>query len=240
MPTHELSDLTAARLALLRDGELEIEGRMPWSSNATFLVNVVCGESACQAIYKPLRGERPLWDFPAGLYRREVAAFELSEAMGLHLVPPTIVRDGPLGDGSLQFFIEADFQQHYFTMFEEHPELHEQFQAMAVFDLVANNTDRKSGHCLLDGDGKVWGIDHGLCFSVDPKLRTVIWEFGGSDIPSALVDAVQPLVERVPLQVAALLDDEEVAALQQRAQRIATRKVFPVEGSNRSYPWPLV
>lgn len=240
MPAHELSDVTAARLALLREGELEIEGRMPWSSNATFLVNVACGDASCQAIYKPLRGERPLWDFPAGLYRREVAAFELSEAMGLHVVPPTIVRDGPLGDGSLQFFIEADFQQHYFTLFEERPELHEQFQAIAVFDLVANNTDRKSGHCLVDGDAKVWGIDHGLCFSVEPKLRTVIWEFGGSDIPGALVDAVRPLVDAVPLQVAALLDDDEVAALQQRAERVATRKVFPVEGSNRSYPWPLV
>ena len=240
MPADELSDLTASRLSLLAEGELDVEGRMPWSSNATFLVNLTRGDECCQAIYKPLRGERPLWDFPSGLYRREAAAFELSEAMGLHVVPPTIVRDGPFGEGSVQFFIAADFEQHYFTMFEQHPELHDQLQAIAVFDLVANNTDRKSGHCLLDDDGKVWGIDHGLCFSVDPKLRTVIWEFGGGDIPAALVDAVRPLTDRIPLKVAALLIDDEVEALQQRAQRIVNRKVFPVEGSGRSYPWPLV
>jgi uncharacterized repeat protein (TIGR03843 family) len=240
MPPHELAELTAARLALLAGGEIEVEGRMPWSSNATFLVTITRGDDCCQAIYKPLRGERPLWDFPSGLYRREVAAFALSEAMGMHNVPPTIVRDGPFGEGSLQFFIDADFEQHYFTMFEQKPELHDQLQAIAVFDLVANNTDRKSGHCLLDKDGKVWGIDHGLCFSVDPKLRTVIWEFGGGEIPSALVEAVRPVAERVPLQIATLLADDEVEALQHRAQRIVTRKVFPVEGSNRSYPWPLV
>ncbi len=240
MPPDELTELTAFRLGLLAEGEIEVEGRMPWSSNATFLVDVERADDRCQAIYKPLRGERPLWDFPSGLYRREVAAFELSEAMGLQMVPPTIVRDGPLGEGSLQFFVVADFQQHYFTMFEERPELHDQLQAIAVFDLVANNTDRKSGHCLLDEHGKVWGIDHGLCFSIDPKLRTVIWEFGGSDIPGTLIDAVRPIAERVPLRVAALLADDEVEALQQRAQRIVTRGVFPVERSGRSYPWPLV
>jgi uncharacterized repeat protein (TIGR03843 family) len=125
-------------------------------------------------------------------------------------------------------------------MFEQKPELHDQLQAIAVFDLVANNTDRKAGHCLLDKDGKVWGIDHGLCFSVDPKLRTVIWEFGGGEIPAALIDAVRPIADRVPLPVATLLADDEVEALQHRAQRIVTRKVFPVEGSSRSYPWPLV
>lgn len=240
MPPHELTELTAARLALLAGGELEVEGRMPWSSNATFLLTVTGEDDCCQAIYKPLRGERPLWDFPSGLYRREVAAFELSEAMGIHMVPPTVVRDGPFGEGSLQFFVAADFQQHYFTMFEEQPALHDQLQAIAVFDLVANNTDRKAGHCLLDPDGKVWGIDHGLCFSVDPKLRTVIWEFGGDDIPTALLDAVRPIAERVPLRVAALLADDEVEALQHRAQRVLARGVFPVDRGGRNYPWPLI
>lgn len=240
MPADELTGLTASRLALLAEGELDVEGRMPWSSNATFLVNLARGDDAAQAIYKPLRGERPLWDFPSGLYRREVAAFELSEAMGLCVVPPTVVRDGPFGVGSLQFFVTADFQQHYFTMFEERPELHDQLRAIAVFDLVANNTDRKSGHCLLDADGKVWAIDHGLCFSTDPKLRTVIWEFGGDDIPGALLDAVRPIADCVPPRIAALLADDEVEALQHRAQRVVTRGVFPVEHSGRSYPWPLV
>lgn len=247
---------TAARLDLLTHGEIEIEGRMPWSSNATFLVHVSAGDASTRAIYKPLRGERPLWDFPSGLYRREVAAFELSEAMGLHLVPPSIVRDGPLGEGSLQWFVNADFQQHYFPLYEERSDLHPQLLAMAVFDLIANNTDRKSGHCLLEiGAGvncsapgstngvvdKVWGIDHGLCFSTTPKLRTVIWEFGGTVIPAELIERVRPLTKSVPLTVATLLDDDEVEALQRRARRVLGHPVLPAEPSDhRGYPWPLV
>ncbi len=233
MPDDEL----AARV--LHDGELEVLGRMPWSSNATYLCEVGCGDEVVRGIYKPRRGERPLWDFPSGLDHREVAAYELSQALGWGLVPLTIRRDGPLGPGSVQLFVDADFEQHYFTL-AEHEHHWAQLRTMCAFDLLLNNTDRKAGHCLLDRDGKVWGIDHGLCFSVDPKLRTVIWEFGGGDIPSALVDAVRPIAERVPLAVATLLDDDEVEALQHRAQRIVTRKVFPVAGSNRSYPWPLV
>ena len=144
----------ADRLHLLATAEVDIEGRMPWSSNATFLVNLsVDGEPVGQAIYKPLRGERPLWDFEAGLYRREIAAYELSEMMGFHVVPPTIVRDGPLGEGSLQWFVEADHQEHYFTIFEKRPDLHDAMRLMAVLDIVANNTDRKSGHVLLGHDG---------------------------------------------------------------------------------------
>ena len=132
-----------------------------------------------KAIYKPVRGERPLWDFPSGLHRREVAAWELSEYLGWHLVPPTIMRDGPFGEGSLQLFVAADFEQHYFTLYEGRADLHDALRRMCAFDLLANNTDRKSGHCLLGLDGRIWGIDHGLCFAEDFKLRTVIWEFGG-------------------------------------------------------------
>ena len=140
---------------------LDIEGRMPWSSNATFLVNLSCdGVEVGQAIYKPLRGERPLWDFEPGLHRRELAAYLLSEAMGIDLVPPTILRDGPLGEGSLQWFVNADHQQHYFTIFEQHGHLHAQLRQVAVFDLIANNTDRKSGHCLVGRDHRVYAIDN--------------------------------------------------------------------------------
>ncbi len=153
---------------------------MPWSSNATFLVSL--GDTGGQAIYKPVRGERPLWDFEPGLHRREVAAYLLSEAMGFGVVPPTVLReDGPLGEGSLQWFVAADHREHYFTIAEQRPELHPQLRDIAVLDVVANNTDRKSGHCLLAGD-RVWAIDNGLCFAPEFKLRTVIWEFAGETL----------------------------------------------------------
>jgi uncharacterized repeat protein (TIGR03843 family) len=230
----------AGQLELLRDGEIEVEGRMPWSSNATFLVRVQDRVSCARAIYKPTRGERPLWDFAPGLHRRELAAYRLSEAMGLELVPPTVVREGPYGEGSLQWFVTADHQQHYFTIYEQRDDLHDRLRAMAVFDLVANNTDRKSGHVLVDADDAIWGIDHGLCFARDFKLRTVIWEFAGEEIPHPLVDAVARVAERVPLDVAALLADDEVEALGERARWIVDEPVFPVDTTGRRYPWPLV
>ncbi|HSB85209.1 MAG TPA: phosphatidylinositol kinase, partial [Ilumatobacteraceae bacterium] len=150
MPADELTGRDH-QLRLLSCGEIEVEGRMPWSSNATFLVKVTLDHEQAQAIYKPLRGERPLWDFEPGLHRREVAAYHLSETLGFDLVPPTILRDGPYGEGSLQWFVDVDHRQHYFTIHEERPELHDRLRAVAVFDLIANNTDRKSGHVLIDG-----------------------------------------------------------------------------------------
>ena len=234
------------RLHLLHNAVVDIEGRMPWSSNATFLVNLATPDEdgelmpQGQAIYKPLRGERPLWDFEAGLYRREVAAFLLSEAMGFHVVPPTVVRDGPLGEGSMQWFVDADHQEHYFTIYEQHEDLHDRLQLMAVLDIVANNTDRKSGHCLLSRDGRIWGIDHGLCFAADFKLRTVIWEFGGQPIPDASIAPLRRIMEGVPLEIAALLADEEVAAIQERAEWLLQHGEFPIDETGRRYPWPLV
>jgi len=214
---------------------------MPWSSNATFLVNLVCNnEPVGQAIYKPMRGERPLWDFEPGLHRRELAAYRLSEAMGIDLVPPTIIRDGPLGEGSLQWFVNADHQQHYFTIFEQHSHLHGQLRQVAAFDLIANNTDRKSGHVLIDETDHLWGIDHGLCFGAEFKLRTVVWEFGDEPIAEVLVNAAARIATTVPLDIAALLADDEVAALQERAQWVVDHRKFPVDQSGRRYPWPLV
>lgn len=231
----------AERLEVLRTAAIDIEGRMPWSSNATFLVHLtVDGEQVGSAIYKPLRGERPLWDFEPGLHRRELAAYLLSEAMGLDLVPATVVRDGPLGEGSLQWFVEADHQQHYFTIHEQRPDLHPVLAQIAVFDLIANNTDRKSGHVLIDADDHIWGIDHGLCFAADFKLRTVVWEFGGTDIEADLVARAAHLAEHIPLQVAALLADDEVDALRERAAWVAEHQVLPVDHTGRRYPWPLV
>jgi uncharacterized repeat protein (TIGR03843 family) len=229
-----------AQLQLLEHASIDIEGRMPWSSNATFLVNLELDGDTAQAIYKPLRGERPLWDFEPGLHRRELAAYLLSEAMGIDLVPPTIIREGPLGEGSLQWFVDADHQQHYFTIHESRGDLHRQLREVAVFDVIANNTDRKSGHVLIDSDGHIWGIDHGLCFAAEFKLRTVVWEFGGEPVPDSLLDVAKRLARAVPLSIAALLRDEEVEAVQERAQWVVDHPVLPVDTSGRRYPWPLV
>ncbi|MAT06763.1 MAG: phosphatidylinositol kinase [Acidimicrobiaceae bacterium] len=251
-------DELADPISFLTHAEVEIEGRMPWSSNATFLTTLRCdgaggadgagGVVEQQAIYKPVRGERPLWDFEPGLHRRERAMFLLSEQLGLDLVPPTVIRDGPLGEGSFQWFVPADHSEHYFTIYEQREHLHDRLREMAVLDVIANNTDRKSGHCLLqpgpDDDAtldRVWAIDNGLCFSVPYKVRTVIWEFAGDTIDDALLERIAPLIEVVPAPIADLLDDDEVVALQHRATKLVTERVLPSEDGNyHNYPWPLV
>jgi uncharacterized repeat protein (TIGR03843 family) len=230
----------ASSLGLLQCGEVEVEGRLPWSSNATFLVTIRGDGEECRAVYKPGRGERPLWDFPNGLYRREVAAYRLSELLGWGLVPPTVLRDGPLGQGSFQLFIEADFEQHYFTLYENRSDLHPELMAMCAFDLLANNTDRKSGHVLLGPGDRIWGIDQGLCFSTDFKLRTVIWEFGGQALPEQLLPSIERLSRKVPLELVSLLEDDEVEALQRRARVVLRDPTFPIDRSGRRYPWPMV
>ena len=247
MSADELSPLASDAIpdpvAFLMTAEAEIEGRMPWSSNATFLATLRCdgptGPVEQRAIYKPVRGERPLWDFEPGLHRRERAAFLLSEHLGVGVVPPTVIREGPLGDGSFQWFVDADHSEHYFTIYERFPQLHDQCRHIAIMDVLANNTDRKSGHCLL-AHGRVWAIDNGLCFSAPYKLRTVIWEFGGEPIDDDLLDRVAPMAERLPLDIAALLDDDEIAAMQHRAAALVTRRTYPDDESGHRYPWPLV
>jgi uncharacterized repeat protein (TIGR03843 family) len=204
------------------------------------LVQVGEPEAGIKGIYKPLRGERPLWDFPAGLYKREVAAYLLSESLGFHLVPPTVMRDGPLGEGSLQLFIDYDPEEHYFIIYEQRPDLHERLKAMAVFDVVMNNTDRKGGHVLLDNDGAIWGIDHGVCFSDDFKLRTVIWDFAGQTIADAFLSPLESLMHSVPISVAALLSDNEIEAMLERTEWLLENRVFPTPESRYQYPWPLL
>ena len=238
MSAHELD--VAAQLNFLLRGEMSVAMRMPYSSNATYLVSLALDDKTIQAIYKPMRGERPLWDFAPGLHRREVAAYLLSEAMGLGCVPPTILRDGPSGEGSVQLLIESDPDEHYFTIFEQRQDLHDQFRAMCAFDILANNTDRKSGHVLVDKNSHVWGIDHGVCFSEDFKLRTVIWEFGGEKIAEDLMAKIEPLTQTVPLEVATLLSEQEVVAITERAKWLFDGAQFPVDPSGRHYPWPLV
>lgn len=214
---------------------------MPHSSNATLLVTVRNEGLEARGIYKPGKGERPLRDFPSGLYRREAAMFRLADALGWTVIPPTTVVDGPFGEGSVQAFVNADFEQHYFTLFEDGiaiPDL----QQLCVLDLLANNTDRKSGHCLLARDGHAYGIDHGLAFHAQWKLRTVLWDFVGEPIPEELLASVSELVAAgLPDDLAKLLDPLERDAVVTRAKAVAELGTFPEDdtGGHR-YPWPLV
>jgi uncharacterized repeat protein (TIGR03843 family) len=232
--------MSSDELEFLSRGEISIKGRMPWSSNVTLLAELTDGERNGLAVYKPGRGERPLWDFPPQLFRREVAAYRLSQALGWGLVPPTVLRDGPLGEGSLQLFIQADFEQHYLTLLES-PEHREQLQRICLFDLLSNNADRKSGHCLLGPDGRIYAIDNGLTFHVEPKLRTVIWDFGGEPIPGDMIAALRHLVDRgLPGPLAELIEPDEGEALLARGKALARRARFPKDASGMRYPWPLV
>ena len=231
----------ASALDLLVRGAITVKGRMPRSSNATFLVEVALDGATALAVYKPEQGERPLWDFPPGLFRREIAAYLLSEALGWGLVPPTALReDGPLGEGSLQLFVPADFRQHYFTLVES-GEHRETLQRICLFDLVANNADRKSGHCLLVPDDRIYAIDNGLTFHAEPKLRTVIWDFGEEPIAPALQeDLRRVLADDLLPALAELLDPDEQRALKRRARGLLRTGHYPVDKSGLRYPWPLI
>jgi uncharacterized repeat protein (TIGR03843 family) len=217
-----------------------VKGRIPWSTNAIFLVELALDGATALAVYKPRRGERPLWDFPPGLFRREVAAYRLSDALGWGLVPPTVPRAGPHGEGSLQLFMEADFEQHYFTLRED-PKHQSRLRRICLFDLVANNADRKSGHCLLGAGGVIYAIDNALTFHADPKLRTVIWDFGGEPVPDPLLDDLRRfLAAGLPDPLAEMLDPAEREALVARAAAVVEEARFPVDDGGRCYPWPLV
>jgi hypothetical protein len=227
---------------LLEAGEMTVHGRFAGSSNTTLLVACALDEEELLAVYKPARGERPLWDFPSGLHRREVAAYLLSEALGWGLVPETIERsDAPFGTGSVQRLVPEDGESHYFTLRDE-DRWAEALRTMAAFDVVANNADRKSGHVLLAED-RLWAIDHGLCFHVDPKLRTVMWDFAGEPLPSPVREDLQRFVSAgLSAELCQLLDDEEQQAVLYRAERLTERDEFPHPGDDdwRPYPWPLV
>ncbi len=234
-------------LDLLNDGELTVRGLLPGSSNYTFLADISNDRYHGLAIYKPRQGETPLWDFAHGtLCNREWAAYLVSQALGWALVPPTTMRVGPYGKGAVQFFVDADFSQHYFT-FRDDPALQAVFRRIAAFDLVINNADRKAGHTLRDAQDRVWAIDHGVCFHVQPKLRTVIWEFAGEPLPADMAaDLAQlraELDEDCPLhsQLAGLLTGAEIKALARRTEQLLDSGSFPdPDPYRRSYPWPLV
>lgn len=231
---------------LLRNGAVELEGLMPDSSNYTFLVRLSDGDLEGLAIYKPRRGERPLWDFPRGtLCQRETAAYLVSEALGWQLVPPTVLRDAePHGIGSMQLFIDADPRAHYFSLQGNFDDV---FRRIAAYDVLVNNADRKGGHILLSSDGRIWAIDHGITFHVEPKLRTVIWDFAGQPLPTPLAQQIAAFCSRLetasdPLieALAGLLDPREIDALRRRTERLLRRPHFPHPGSGRSMPWPPI
>ena len=232
---------TGRALELLAEGEVELRGRMPYSSNATFLVDVSHDGLDAQAIYKPVRGERRLWDFPHGLAHREAGAFLMDRSLGWDLVPPTVVRrDLPFGEGSLQLFMPANFEQHYFTLASEE-RLQPQFERLCALDIVINSTDRKSGHCLLGTDGTVWAIDNGLSFHAEFKLRTVIWDFAGDDLPEGVGHDLQRLLDDgLPEPLAESLTPLERAATLARTQALVDAGRFPHEDHGHRWPWPLV
>lgn len=231
---------------LLREGTISTtRGMLRWGSNYAALLTLEDVDLAATAVYKPQRGERPLWDFPDGtLCYREVAAYEVSQLLDWALVPPTVLREGPHGLGSLQLFIDHSPEITYFSLSEDFAP---QLRRYAIFDYLINNADRKGGHLLLDASGKLWGIDHGLSFHVMPKLRSVIWDFAGEPVEDDLLRAVRTALKQLSdprsaayERLAALLSPAEVTALVRRATHLVDCQTFPQPGPGPNYPWPPV
>jgi hypothetical protein len=229
-------------LAMLREAEITAAKLVPWGSNYTFAIGLTDARGIDHlGIYKPQAGERPLWDFPTGtLFAREYASYLLSRWLGWNLVPPTVIRDGPNGVGSVQLYIEPTSNQ-----MDEHAfwgRITPEIERMVMFDHIANNADRKIGHCLLDTRGKIWGIDHGLTFNVDPKLRTVLWQYSGKGIsPGVLADLHRLAREADDLlaELGEVIASDEVKAMQQRVTRLLARGTYPRLDpySNVPYGW---
>ena len=216
---------------LLRHGEIVSCQLTPAGSNYTFFSQLQLNGRTGFAIYKPRDGEAPLWDFPNGtLYKREYAAYLLSEVLGWNIVPFTTIRDGPYGIGTVQQFIEHDPRQNYYNLQED---CTSQLQTIACFDLVANSTDRKANHLIQDDEGKLWSIDHGLTFHADLKIRTVIWDFSGESIPQYHLDDLRRLKKQLRRphgllqELLDLLLPEEVSALWQRIDWVLQEGGYP-------------
>lgn len=234
-------------LSALHEGVLHLEGQFVYGSNHTFLASCQFNDDVFQVVYKPMEGERPLWDFPhKTLAKREVAAYLVSEGLGWDLVPPTVFRlkNTPMGPGSVQLFIEHDPEHHYFNFNEEE---RERLPKVMAFDLIINNADRKGGHFLLDPEGKLWLIDHGLSFHVEDKLRTVLWDYAGQPIPEEILSDVERLRNSLSTQgelyqsLLPYLTSDEIQALINRAKILVESRFFPLPPEERrAYPWPLV
>jgi hypothetical protein len=220
-------------LRLLRDGELSVEGRLYDASNATLYCTATLDGVTVACVHKPIAGERPLWDFPDGtLAYREVAAYVVSTATGWDIVPPTVLREGPFGPGMCQLWIDIDEQVDLAALARsDHPQL----RRMAVFDAVVNNSDRKGGHLLPTPDGHIYGIDHGVCFSVDDKLRTLLWRWRGKRLSGLRAQLEGDLGEAL----SQLLHRDEVLATIARVDRLLTTRRHPMPSQDwPAVPWP--
>lgn len=232
-------------LSVLTEGEVIGGQRIPWGSNNTFLVHLDAGDSKhVQAVYKPAAGEQPLHDFPwQTLYRREYAAYLFAEALGWPRIPPTVVRDGPAGIGSMQFYVDCDPNVTYFDLVADHLDT---LAVLATFDILSNNADRKAGHCLLDRDNTIWSIDHGLTFHSDFKVRTVMLEFWGQPIPDWHLEDIKGVRNELASNgeltenLSELLTDIEFDALRQRVDEVLATPVIPQLNPGHNVPWPLV
>ena len=223
---------------IFKNGDLELKGQFMLGSNYTFLVEVTHEDKTYSAVYKPSKGEQPLWDFPEQtLAQREVAAYLVSGCLGFHFVPFTTLRDvRPYGGGSIQQFIEYDPEYHYFNFSSEDKEA---LKPVVLFDLLVNNADRKGGHVFFENEThKLFTIDHGICFHEDDKLRTVLWDFGGQKISDDLL-ARLALPSSLPRQLEPYLSPSEISALCNRADMIRQRGIFPRQPRDRrAMPWP--
>ena len=226
---------------MIRNGQIVSHQLTRLGSNYTFLVKIEHEGQETLAIYKPRDGEAPLWDFPDGtLYKREYAAYLLSDALSWDIIPFTIIRDGPYGTGSVQQFIDHDPRENYYTLTAEHAD---QLKVVCCFDLIANSTDRKANHLLQDNSGKVWSIDHGLTFHADIKIRTCIWDFGSQPIPDSLLDSLTALATELQSPVDQMsgslkklvdvLDPIEVEAFKGRLAWVLLERAFPGIPSRR-------
>ena len=231
----------AEALCLLRDGEIDLEGRLLDASNVTLVGIVRSGTMAAECVYKPVAGERPLWDFPDGtLAGREISAFLVSEVTGWQVVPPTVLREGPVGPGMVQLWIEGD----------EHVDLpafvrrdDPALRRMAVFDAVVNNADRKGGHIIPTPGGHVYGVDHGICFSVEPKLRTLLWRWAGKTLPAEALEVLERLGDELRGDLGEQLHEHltrrEVRTTQQRVTELLRTGRHPEPGGEwPALPWP--
>ncbi len=220
-------------------------GLHPGGSNYVFVVRLADGDEEIYGIYKPAAGERPLRDFPYGtLHHREWSAYIIADALGWPAVPPTVVRDGPHGIGSVQLFIDADFAKHYFNMREDRLD---DYTPVAMFDVLVNNADRKGGACLLDADDRIWAVDHGLTFNPMARRRTVMFEFNGTPYPDELLDSIEKLQARLNRpeselrkKLATALDEHEIDSLLRRAEDMIKDRVFPVLDPDWNVPWPMI
>ena len=230
--------VTSQLISAIQCGKYEIKGQFTFGSNYTFLVAIQHEGREYPAVYKPLRGEQPLWDFPENsLAGREVAAYLVSEHLGFHIVPFTTLReDGPFGAGSLQQYIEYDPEYHYFSFNEEDRQL---LKPVVLFDLLCNNADRKGSHVFFEKDThQLYAIDHGICFHEDDKLRTVLWDFSGQKIPANLLAPLSGIKSLLP-SLEPYLTRRELAALCARAESILKKGTFPRQPRDRrAMPWP--